>query len=56
MAITEKYASVAGAGDHNGTSAAHAWTLAEAIAAAVAGDRINLISGTYTLGANVAFR
>lgn len=49
MAITEKYASEAGAGDHNGTSEAHAWTLAEAFANAAAGDRVN-IKGNVTLG------
>lgn len=48
MAFTEKYVSVAGAGAHDGTSAANAWTLAEAIAApVVAGNRVNIIAGTY---------
>lgn len=48
MAWTEKYVSVAGAGAHDGTSAANAWTLAEAIAApVVAGNRVNILAGTY---------
>jgi hypothetical protein len=47
-AWTEKYVSVAGAGAHDGTSEANAWTLAEAIAVAHAdGTRINIIAGTY---------
>ena len=54
MAYTEKYVSVAGGGSHDGTSAANAWTLAEAIAAPVAsGTRVNILSGTYTLAANL---
>lgn len=51
MAFTEKYASVAGGGAHDGTSEANAWTLAEAIAGAVAGDRVNIKAGSYSQGA-----
>lgn len=47
MAWTEKYVTVAGAGAHDGTSEANAWTLAEAIAAYAAGQRINVKAGTY---------
>jgi hypothetical protein len=47
MAWTERYVSVAGAGAHDGTSEANAWTLAEAITNAVAGHRVNVINGTY---------
>lgn len=48
MAFTERYVSVAGAGAHDGTSAANAWTLAEAITAApAAGTRVNVLKGTY---------
>jgi hypothetical protein len=47
MAWTEKYVSVAGGGAHDGTSEANAWTLAEAIAAYAAGQRINVKAGTY---------
>jgi len=55
MAITEKYCSVAGGGAHDGSSAANAWTLAEAVAGAAAGNRVNIAAGTYTLGASVTF-
>ena len=52
MAFTERYVSVAGAGAHNGTSEADAWTLAEAIAAAAGGGyRMNVKAGSYTSGA-----
>lgn len=54
MAYTEKYVSVAGGGAHDGT-AGNEWTLAEAVANATAGNRVNIISGTYTLGASVTF-
>lgn len=47
MAFSEKYVSVAGGGAHDGTSEANAWTLAEAIAAYAAGDRLNVKAGTY---------
>jgi hypothetical protein len=47
VAWTERYVSVAGGGAHDGTSAANAWTLAEAIAAYAAGQRLNVIAGTY---------
>lgn len=50
MAWTERYASVSGAGAHDGTSAANAWTLAEAIANATSGHRVNLLNGTYSVG------
>jgi len=54
MAYTERYVSVAGAGAHNGTSAANAWTLAEGLANAVAAERVNVIfdAGGYSLGAD----
>ncbi len=52
MAFTEKYASVAGAGAHDGSSEGNAWTLAQAAANAVAGDRVNVKAGTYNLGAS----
>ena len=48
MAYTEKYVSVSGGGAHDGSSEANAWTLAEAWAGWVAGDRVNVISGSYT--------
>lgn len=47
MAWTERYVSVAGGGAHDGTSEANAWTLAEAIAGSNAGERMNVIAGTY---------
>lgn len=54
MAITEYYVSVAGAGAHDGTSAANAWTLSEAITAnnalgagGAAGRRYN-VTGAHT--------
>lgn len=50
--FTEKYVSVAGGGAHDGTSEANAWTFAEMIAAApAAGNRVNVISGNYSVGA-----
>jgi len=55
MAWSEKYVSVAGGGAHDGSSEANAWTLAEAIAGVAAGDRCNVIAGTYTYGASVLF-
>lgn len=48
MAWTERYVSVSGAGAHDGTSEANAWTLAEAIAAYASGQRINVKAGTYS--------
>lgn len=52
MALTEKYVSVAGGGAHDGTTEADAWTFAEMITAApAAGTRVNVISGTYSVGA-----
>ena len=47
MAITEKYVTVAGGGLHDGTSEANAWTFTEALANAVAGDRVNVKLGTH---------
>lgn len=47
MAWTERYCSVSGGGAHDGTTAADAWTLAEAITNATAGHRVNVIAGTY---------
>src|SRR4030042_913777 len=41
------YCTPAGAGAHNGTSAANAWSLSEAISRAVAGDVVLLQSGSY---------
>jgi len=52
MAFTEKYLSVAGAGAHDGSSAANAWTLAEFLTNNTAGDRGNMISGSYSSGAD----
>lgn len=48
MAITEKYVTVTGGGLHDGTSEADAWTFTEALANAVAGDRVNVKLGTHT--------
>ncbi len=45
--FVERYASVAGSGSHDGTSAANAWTIAEATANVVAGNRVNCLAGTY---------
>jgi len=50
-ALTEMYCSVAGAGAHDGTSAGAAWTFAEAIAGAAAGQLVNIISGSYSTAA-----
>ncbi len=47
MSFTEKYCSVAGGGAHDGSTAADAWTFAEAIAGVAAGNRVNMIAGTY---------
>jgi hypothetical protein len=52
MAFTERYASVAGAGAHDGTSEANAWTMAEAITSGTtAGTRVNFKAGSYSQGA-----
>lgn len=51
MAYTERYVSVAGGGAHDGTSEANAWTITEAFTNAVAGERVNIISGSYTVAA-----
>lgn len=53
MGYTEKYVTVTGAGAHDGSDEANAWTLAEAVAAAAAGDRVNIKAGTYALTGNV---
>lgn len=51
MAFTEKYVTVSGAGAHDGSSEANAWTFAEMIAAApAAGTRVNIKTGTYNSG------
>lgn len=52
MAITEKYCTTTGAGAHDGTSEANAWSLTEALTNAAAGHRVNIKAGTYTLAAN----
>lgn len=52
MALTEKYVTVAGAGAHDGSSEANAWTFAEMITAApAAGSRVNMKTGSYSSGA-----
>jgi hypothetical protein len=56
MAWSERYVDAAAAGGGDGTTAATsgangAWTLAEATAAAVAGQRVNIKGGTYANGA-----
>lgn len=55
MAWTERYCSVAGGGTHDGTSAANAWTFAEARTNAVASHRVNMLQGTYNIGADISF-
>lgn len=55
MSYTEKYASVTGAGAHDGTSFADAWSVSEAIAGVGAGPastptRVNLLAGTLSQG------
>lgn len=50
MAFTEKYVTVSGGGLHDGSSEANAWTLAEGIANATSGDRVNIKKGTYSQG------
>lgn len=52
MAYTERYVSVAGAGAHDGTSEADAWTFAEMVTAAPSGTtRVNIKTGSYSQGA-----
>lgn len=48
MAFTEKYVTVTGGGLHDGSSEANAWTFDEAVANAVAGDRVNVKVGNHT--------
>jgi hypothetical protein len=51
MAFTERYVSVDGAGDRNGTTEGHAWTLADMISAAPGtGVRVNIKAGSYSAG------
>jgi hypothetical protein len=47
LSWTERYCSPTGAGAHDGTSEANAWTLAEAITNVNAGHRVNVKAGTY---------
>jgi len=61
MPYTERYvrADAAGGGDGTTDSASGAngaWTLAEAATNAASGQRVNIKSGTYTLGANLTFK
>ncbi len=52
MPYTERYVTVSGAGAHDGTSEANAWTFAEMVTAAPSGvTRVNIKSGTYSVGA-----
>lgn len=54
MAITEKYASSAGAGSKDGSTEGNAWDWATMLTNAAAGDRINF-KGSHTLTGNAAF-
>lgn len=54
MAITEKYASSAGAGAKDGTSEGAAWDFATMLTTATAGDRVNF-KGNHTLTGNASF-
>ncbi len=49
MAYTEYYVSADATGGNDGTSETTPWTLAEAFAGAVAGDRVNIKTGNYSL-------
>lgn len=51
MAITEKYVTTGAAGGGDGSSGSP-WTLAEAASNAVAGDRVNIQSGTYNIASD----
>lgn len=53
MAWAEKYVTVTGAGAHDGSSEANAWTFVEAIAAVAAGNRVNVKAGTYANTTNL---
>lgn len=56
MALTERYVTTTGAGAHDGTSEADAWSLSEAIANAAAGHRVNIkANATYTLSGAITF-
>ena len=54
MAITERYASSAGAGAKDGAAASSAWDFATMLTSAVAGDRINFL-GNHTLTGAATF-
>lgn len=54
MALTERYCTAAGAGAHNGTTEADAWSITEAATGAAAGHRVN-IKGNITTAAAVTF-
>lgn len=51
MAYSPKYITVAGAGAHDGSNEANAWTLAEAIAGYSLGDAMKMKAGAYSIGA-----
>lgn len=51
MALTERYVTADAAGGGDGSNG-NPWTLAEAFATAVAGDRVNIKKGSYSLAAN----
>lgn len=49
--LTEKYVTPTGAGAHDGSNEANAWTFAEMLAAVpAAGTRVNMKSGNYSTG------
>lgn len=51
MAFNEKYVSLLGAGLHDGSSEANAWTIDEAVAGYVLGDRVNVKGSSITVSA-----